>query len=576
MGLSIDGSSKNDYKADIDHAAKLEHEVAFYTYYSPGSKHKPLFEDRVRKIYNNDSYKVKRFKEAFQGDILPSVELLRNSWNQLYKVFDAQNPVANYQFSDNSYREEAVKYLSKFDKFWKTEGWQRLKTRYNSLVVVDLPEFQEGNRPEPYIYFVDIVNVKHIEFVEDSHQIKEVKFKGKIDGADVYLYYTDEFYSVLQDLDDQPSKENTSTHDLGYCPVNFFWSDLLNNESKILRKIPVVDVLENLFKYCFKSIEAFKADLLYLNPDKQAPKSSCGYEGANEKCFGGKLVNENKQPIISNNIQRLCPHCGTNQHLGGGAGNLITIDFNNDAVREGKVNPSMDLVRYIMPDIKGIQEQYKRIQQLEDSINKSIAGEDNVITRESINELQQEAKYQSKETILTELSDRLSDIITWTENTILKLMYGDMFNGCTKNLGNKFFIRTIDELQRMLNESTNPIQRTEIQKQIIETKYKNNPDKKRRETLLYDLMPYSSLNDSMFHEYVKMGKISDYDITLRTNFDNIISELEMRYGNIATFWDYSFAESVKEYQKLKTIKSLITEIINDNYQLKVNQNELQD
>ncbi|MFW6370553.1 MAG: hypothetical protein ACOC10_05030, partial [Bacteroidota bacterium] len=333
---------------------------------------------------------------------------------------------------------------------------------------------------------------------------------------------------------------------------------------------------EALFQYNFKSAESFKADLLYLNPDKQAPLSSCGYERNNEKCMGGKLVDVNTKPIIENNIQKLCPSCGFNKHLSGGAGNLITIDFNNQAVLDGKVNPSTELVRYISPDITGVQTQYDRIRELEDRITKSIVGEDNVITRESINELQQEAKYQSKENVLSEIADRYSEIIEFTEKTICKLRYGERFISNSYFMGSKFFIRTVDELMLMKEKTTNPIERSDIQKQIIELRYKNNPKKKKRELLLYDLLPYSSVSDAVFNEYVTAGRINDNDFILRTNFDNIISEFEMQRGDIVNFIDTFFNENVSMYSRIQTIKSLISEIISTNYSLKTTQNVVQD
>jgi hypothetical protein len=544
---------------NIQDAAKIQSEVAFYTDYLPDTPYSDVFYRRVKKIYNNDTYKTNRFREAFAGDIMPSCSLINSLWDQLYKVFNGQDAVKRFDFTSDNYKADAIDYLARFKEFWKVDLWQMYKTGYNNILIVDLPDTQETTYPEPYMYFVDISAVESITW--DGNDIRSIQFVDYIDGEKVTRAYDNTSYKIINESDEIIYE---SDHDLDYCPAFFISDQFLNSKTKVQRKNNVVEALEKIFQYNFKSVEAFKADLLYLNPDKQAPRSSCGYETANQKCFGGKLVNQNKEPIIDNNIQKLCPNCGPNQHLSGGAGNLITIDMNNQAVRDGKINPSTDLFRYIMPEIKGVQEQYKRILQLEESISKSIAGEDTIITREAINELQQESKYQEKETVLKNLSNTLSNIITKATTAILDLRYGDRFKGCNIFLGSKFYLRTVDELQAMYNASTNQLQRNDIMMQIIELKYDNDPLRKKREILLYNLLPYSGLDDDKFIEYAKMNIIERRDIIFRTNFNSIVNEFELKYGNIIVVMEVMLKEK-GAYEKIEKIKELINDIINENY-----------
>lgn len=538
------------YRGNVETAIALQNELAYYTEYNVGAAHEAEFRKRVSVIYNGKGNKVDRFMNAFKGKILPSLEIMDTVWGELYKVFDPQDSVYHYEFSNEAYEGEGKEYIESTRDFWKTKAWSELKTKFNSILIVDVAKEQKGNKPEPYRYFIDIKTIRYIEFYDEK--IKEIIFECKgEDGEPNYHYYTDLFYSVY-DKDYMLISE--APHKLGYCPAEFLSNEYLNSSSQINRKNNCVTCIEEIFKYNFKTIEAFKADLLYLNPDKQAPMSSCGYDANGQRCVGGKLVDMNKQPVFDSGTHKLCPACGNDQHNSGGAGNLISIDYNSAAVIEGKVSVNQDLTRYINPPIDGNKEQYTRLISLKESLIKSMAGADTVQTKEAVNEKQQEANYQNREAILKGISDLLSHIITWSDTTMLKLRYADKFKSCSVFMGSKFYIRTVDELLAMHELATNPIIKGQIIDQIINVKYRNNSQKRDREMLLFKLLPYAEVGDKEFDEYVKAGKVSNEDFVLRSNFHNIITDFEADRGNILTWLNTFFRETVNMYQRIKIIR----------------------
>jgi len=566
MGFITDKINECKYKDDLATAVKMQNQVAFYTEINNNNPFNKDFLSRVSTIYNHNSYKVQRFSEAFRGDVLASIELLDTCWGDLSRVFDPQNKVVSNKLTTEEKITDANNYLSKYDDFWRQDTWKALQTNFNSLVVVDLPTFQSRSLPEPYPFLLDIGNVQYISFTGRSP--KEIIFIEKrsvlVDGEKketlIYFYYTEDFYSSYDENENLIGE--IIPHNLGYCPAQFFWKWRLNSQSNVIRQNPVTPNVEGLFWYSYKTIESRKADLLYLNPDKQKPSSSCGYEAPNKKCFGGKLVNINKQPIInSSGTQELCPNCGTEQHNSGGAGNVTSIDLSVPAIQNGVVNPAAPLVSYTSPPIEGVQEQYKRITDLKTELQKAISGVDVIMTKEAINENQVETGYQSRENILMNIADAISFIRQWTNKTMLKLRYDKAYIDNSYFQGSKFFTRTVNELQLSKIASTDPIEKGEIQTQILNVKYKGNPEKMKREELLYKFLPMSNLTDTEFIELYKVGKIAEEDFILRTDFNNIIARFESQKGDIAQFFDTFFSETVDNFKRYKIIKEYLNELI---------------
>jgi hypothetical protein len=548
-------------KTDIVKAINLQNETAFYVERNE-NPHSVNFYNRIAEVYNKDMYKLRRFRNAFMGNTLPSVDVCDTIFNELSRVFESQNKYINYSFSFDELKLDAENYFDKYNQFYTGDLWQAFKTKYCSFVVVDLPRIQGTPKPEPYPYILNINNVKSIEL--DGTEPKEIIFTEKLpDGEILFYLYDTERYSVYT-VKETEQLIFEARHDLGYCPVKFIRNSFLNSQSKILRATNVTSSLDDLFWYVFKSIESYKADLLYLNPDKQTPKSSCGWEDKNGKCYGGKLIGTGKEkhPILAEDgiSQRLCPNCGEKQYNSGGAGNLIMIDYESSAVTEGKVDPTRALSQYITPPIDGVNTQYDRITKLKENIIKSCVGSDSPQTKEAVNELQQLAGFESRETILKKLSVDLSQTIKWIEGTACKLRYGKSFISNSYYMGDKWYLQTVDDLINRKEKTTNPIEKDEIEMQIIETKYKNNPEKLEREKLLYKLVPYRTLTDKEFIDLAKTDAVEGKE--LRMNFTNLINLFELDYGDISTFYN-RFSDNVAGTKRISIINDILNSFIKE-------------
>lgn len=587
MGALRDKVATNRYVKDLNEAKLLQDEASFYISFDTHNPHTEIFKTRIKEIYAGDIYKYRRFFRAFAGQIMPSIELCETIFSQVFRVWDSGDPVNEVNFKNTDLNDEALSYVESFNNWWMYDFWEGFKHQFCSFIVVDLPVIQLGERPSPYPFILDVSDVIFIDF--KKNKIKEIIFrsieKNENDEKDreYWYWYSDTFYSKYLIDGDKETLLFNNPHNLKRCPVHKLWNEKLNKTSKILAKGLLTPNYEDLFRYIVKSVESFKADLLYLNPLKQTPKVSCGYNSENDKeyryktefgqteCNGGYLYTiDGKRPVVENGQRVLCPACGTQRHASGGAGNEIVIDLDTQAVKDGKVNISSELVKYITPDIDGIKEQYSRVTELGDRIVKHCVGSDDQPTKSALNELQQHAIFESKESVLKRMSIGISNIKTDVNRDMFELRYGDQFISNNFNQGTKFYLHTVEDLLDIRLKSKDPIQKRQIDEQILDVKYRNNRKKLDEEKLLYKLLPYNTLTDEEFFIRVDNGKIIDSDaINLRMQFSNAIELFESEFGSIIEFFTYKFEQNITEIKRLEIIRSFLMQKITNNVQNQV-------
>ena len=571
----------NRFQGEINICKDLQNEASFYISLDFTNPHINIFKNRVREIYAHSKYKTDRFFKAFAGQVMPSVEICETIYSQVYRVWDSGDPVNEVNFRNFDLHDEAISYVEKFNQWWMDEYWEAYKYKFCSFIIVDLPVQQTGSRPEPYPFILDISDVLYIEATKDR-KIKEIIFRsletvipGEAD-KEFWYYYTDTFYSKYLIDGDNEVLQFISPHSLKRCPIHKIWNEKLNNTSWLITKGLITPNYEDLFWYVVKTIESRKADLLYLNPIKQTPKISCGYNSQKDKqyrykssfgdvqCNGGWLYTlDGKIPVIEEGNMVLCPVCGKSRHASGGAGNEIAIDLDSQAVKDGKVDLNSEFVKFITPDIQGTKEQYSRVKELGDRIIKHCVGSDDQPTKSAVNELQQQAIFESKESVLKRISEGLSHVITDVEKDIFELRYPDVFISNRYNQGTKFYLYEVNDLLDMRTKAKDPIQKRQIDEQIIEVKYRNNPKKLDEEKLLYKLLPYNTLTDDEFIGRVDSGKIINTEaIELRLQFSNAVELFESEFGSIIEFFTYKFPDNTPERQRIEIIRAfLITNIL---------------
>jgi hypothetical protein len=151
-----------------------------------------------------------------------TTELTDLVYKKLFRVFDGRNPVFDYNFKVKGHGADWSEYND--NKFWESKGWQTFKNRLNSLLIIDLPSEQEGNKPDPYKFVLSIDDVIDLK-VDKDRKVEYVIFRPSGDNKKLAVY-DNEFYYIFQTKENDTEILSTlveNKHELGYCPASFFW-----------------------------------------------------------------------------------------------------------------------------------------------------------------------------------------------------------------------------------------------------------------------------------------------------------------------------------------------------------------
>jgi hypothetical protein len=191
---------------------------------------------------------------------------------------------------------------------------------------------------------------------------------------------------------------------------------------------------------------------------------------------------------------------------------------------------------------------------MKDGIIKSVCGEDKLLASESVNKDQVKMSYESKEGILKRVASNISKVKKFTDWCMLKLRYDEGFISNSFFLGSEFYLKSESDLLKLRKDSCDPIQKKQIDEQIIEVKFRNSPKKLERERLLYKLLPYSGITDSEFIGGIGKIVTDQKLIDLRLQFTDCVTMFESSMGSIYDFY-LSMSETLTEQQKIITIKN---------------------
>lgn len=207
--------------------------------------------------------------------------------DEYVKVFDAQNSLMDYTFTDSKYKELFDEFLQQNndEHFWKRDVFGAIFSAINSIVIVDLPQVQLTDYPAPYYYLLSIDQVIDLDYDSINKRLNYVIFhsKGNIAAFD------DQSYRLFQKGDNEEFIEIVNEpHDLGYCPANFMWRDNIDPSDCYNKQSPLSSQLGDLDWYLFYSTIKKSLDLYASYPIYWAYEGKCNYrnpQGA--ECEGG-------------------------------------------------------------------------------------------------------------------------------------------------------------------------------------------------------------------------------------------------------------------------------------------------
>lgn len=519
----------------------------------------------VKNILTEDKYRL--FLTLLRYPIVTN-DVTDIIFDKLARIFDGRNPSFDYRFTDaelladwQAYRTNVLKEPA----VWQTLGWSNFKTEINSVLIVDVAQSQNADKPEPYFYWLPIGNV--IDFSTDNEgNIEDIIFNDNdkivaIDNVSYKVYRKAEGDAIRLEVE--------NPHDLGYCPARFFWNVPLSLSTPNVKKSPLTKELEKLDWYLFFLISKRHLDMYGSYPIYSGYEANCDYtdEINHTHCEHGFLKNEQDQYVFdSAGVLMQCPKCG--KHKINGAGSFIEIPIPSAPNAEGYAyTPDLkNPVQMLSVDRNSLDYNAEECDRLKNEIITACIGTDtNVLADNAVNEMQVEATFESQSSILNRIKEGFEQAQQFIDETICRLRYGNQFISATINYGTDFFILTPAELRERYKTAkdagASESELDSLQSQIIETEYRNDAQRQQRMKLLAEIEPYRHLSIAEMRELLNNGIIGREDMVVKVNFSNYIKRFERENGDINAYvMNGDYADRIEQIEA--TLKSYVSPINN--------------
>lgn len=489
---------------------------------------------------------------------IETVDFMEGVMNELKKIFEAQNRNISFLFQNTELSQDFQDYLEEIgdQDFWQTKGFNAMKSSINKLVVCDLPaanKDEEGNiiqdskYPKPYYYFLPAENVFDLEF-DRTEEIEWIIFKDCHD-QDLYHYMDGQKYMTLSIVKGKAIEIVPMTiHDTGYCPVRSFWSTPFNSESKLQKRAPISNSLGKIDWLLFLMISQKHTELYAGFPMIVMYEQKCTYkDDAGNFCDGGQV----KSSVRIGNTDEYresstaCPSCANKSQLG--AGTVLTAP-----ARSEQSDPDLLTGVNVVPaETKSLDYLEKRIKQFEAGVIVNTIGLVREPSKEAMNELQIQSGYESRANVLLDVKSNFEKIHKFVLDTLGRMRYGNLYGGSVVFYGDKFYLYDASDLMidyKAAKDSGTPVfELSEQFKQIINTRYKNNPEMIERFTCLFQIEPFPLVSMKELKDLADVYKATPEELMLKSHFDQLISRFENEYTSISEFMPLAPREKKVEF-----------------------------
>lgn len=477
---------------------------------------------------------------------IETVDFTEGVLGELRKALCAQDKNISFNLVSKELNQDFRNYIDGLndEMFWESEAFSAMKSNINAVMIVDLPklpvvegELQQASKyANPYYYLLDpgkVVDAK----VHRNGKMEWLIFQGK--GENVYYAFDDDFFRLFIYKDNKIDGLIETPHELGYCPARMFWSTPFNNKSKFQRRGPVSNSLGKLDWLLFCGT-ASKHSTLYAGfPIYVMFAQKCGYKDADGNVCENGLVR--KSVRVGNTDQfrmtaEPCPSCKDKKMLG--PGTIMTAP----AMRKADDPNLLDGVNVIGAQTEDLKWLAEYIEKQELNLQWNMIGVAREIGNDAAkNELQVSSGFESRMNVITWVATNFQIAHKWVLETVGRLRYGNAFMAANVNYGTKFYLYEADELiaeYDLSKKSGLPnFELSEQINQILNTKYRTNPNMMQRVSILKELEPY--LNYNLEELGKQPGKVDERNLTLKKNFDDFISRFEREFMDVVSFMPFA-------------------------------------
>lgn len=519
-----------------------------------------IFLEWVKTLLPKDKFNI--FLQLFKFP-LPTPTIVEDVYRELERVFYSRNSSSSYQFTDSELAEDWANYKKNYlnePDIWKTIGWKKMQVSPNSILIVDLPQVQKSSRPEPYFYWLEIDAVIDYQLKCDNNTFEWIIFNQPNHQIAVF----DDTYIRVYQLNEKneiQSLVSEASHDLGYCPARFFWSNSLNEKNKDLKKNPITKELSHLDWYLFFALSKRHLDLYAPYPIYSAYEADCNFENneTGDYCDGGFLRNsKGEYKILNDGTVEKCPCCSEKRIAGPGSFLEVPVPNQSEGVADMR-NP----VQITTIDKDSLDYNVNECVRLKNEIVISVVGSGGTVSeKEAINETQVTANFESKTSVLNALKTNFELAQKFIEDTICKLRYGDAFISSSVSWGTEFYVFTVTELYAKYKQAKeNGASNSEldaISQQILEVEYRNNPLVLQRMLILKQLEPYPHKTLDEVIKLFEKGLLDEKLVKLKINFNTLIDRFERENINII-----EFASKKQLREKINIITNKLLEYVTE-------------
>jgi hypothetical protein len=227
-----------------------------------------------------------------------------------------------------------------------------------------------------------------------------------------------------------------------------------------------------------------------------------------------------------------CPKCGESRS--NGAGSRIEVPVPTEKV-DMRIPAGI-----IEVDAEALQFNVDEQKRLRDEIYNSVVGAGGAVQEKtSINELQVSAGFENRAAVLNNFKVNWEKAMTFVDDTICKLRYGDSFIQSSISLGTEWYIATTADLYAQYktakDNGASDSQLDTISEQIIATENRNNPLQMQRMLILKQLEPYRHYTRSEIMTLQGKGLLDPELLDVKINFMPYIDRFERENINIIEF-----------------------------------------
>lgn len=469
--------------------------------------------------------KSQRYESLFMPP-LPTNSFIDSVYKEHKKVFEGNNSYKSVNFTNEDDKEDFNDYIKKHHGYIERECWEAYKNAINSIMLIDI--VSDGDLANPFPRIISIFDTIDIENNKDG-SCKYFMYQA---GDDI-IFVDDEKYVVFKVEDDVITEYNETPHIFGYTPARQIWSENLLVDSNIVKTNIVGKSLFDLDMLLFCKISKEYADLYAKYPIMwMLPEETNNTDEVYDEA-GNSTYNENVKAWQYGQID-ITEFSEGKKNVGAGSAFIVAQKEDGSIVGEpiGFVSPPIENMKFIHDDID------KRKSEL----FMSLVGHQGEFANEgSKNEKHLEKVLESRKSVIYDLKYNFEIIYKFYLSTMAYARHPDSYDNCFVSMGDEFYLKSVADLDdefKLAKESGQPVsEQVKIYEQILETKYRNNPDAKQKALLLLNVEPYPTLSNNDIISLMSKEGVNPLEaskLKLKFNFSEYIKRYEREFMPITS------------------------------------------